>query len=426
MIRIAISGGGLAGASLAHALLQYSHLDVHIFESAAAFKEAGMAIGVTRNAITALELIGPSAVKCLERAGAVPMLGARFVVAQGEGRGSIVHTIDEGEGKRVTSIVHRAALLREFLAAVPPERMHASKRLERINRQDEGPITLYFTDGTSHECDILVGADGIHSTVRKLILGGNDPAASPKSTGWWAVMALKPYKEAQACIGKGLIDVEDAREYSWIGDGAFLLHNVLEHGQLVQLALSTRDEEYDDASDQWQRPVSADTIRTLYKDFPPHLNKAVNELLCDKSEQQAIYLWEHLPAHTYVSGAVCIMGDAAHATTPWQGSGGGMSLEDSLILSTLLGRARSCAAALIALKVYDQVRRPHTQRVVESSRVTGEILTGRGVGIGLDVEKLKESLSTRWDFILNSDNGKQRDDALEMMAERLSREDSTT
>lgn len=54
-IRIAISGGGLAGATLAHALLKHAHLDVHIFESAEAFKEAG-AVGIARNALSALDL----------------------------------------------------------------------------------------------------------------------------------------------------------------------------------------------------------------------------------------------------------------------------------------------------------------------------------------------------------------------------------
>lgn len=71
-IRISISGGGLAGATLFHALHRFPHLDVHIFESASAFKEAGMAVGVTRNAQRALGLMGPTAVQALERAGAVP------------------------------------------------------------------------------------------------------------------------------------------------------------------------------------------------------------------------------------------------------------------------------------------------------------------------------------------------------------------
>lgn len=59
LIWIAISGVGLAGASLIHALVKNPHLDVHIFESAAAFKESGAAVGIARNALAALDLIAP-------------------------------------------------------------------------------------------------------------------------------------------------------------------------------------------------------------------------------------------------------------------------------------------------------------------------------------------------------------------------------
>lgn len=113
------------------------------------------------------------------------------------------------------------------------------------------------------------------------------------------------------------------------------------------------------------------------------------------------------------------MGDAAHATTPWQGSGGGMSSEDSLILSTLLGRAKTPKDATAALKVYDEVRRPRTQRIVESSRGTGLIITGQGEETQLDLQKLKKNVLPRWDFILNIDMEKHRDDAIELMEEAI-------
>ncbi|KAI4602379.1 hypothetical protein KJ359_009621 [Pestalotiopsis sp. 9143b] len=372
-IRIAISGGGLAGASLIHALLQHPHLDVHIFESASEFKEAGAAVGIARNALSALDLIGPSAAQCLERAGAVPMRG------------------------RLTSIVHRAAFLRELLKAVPPERMHASKKLERVEQVDGngGAITLYFADGITHECDVLIGADGIHSTVRKIILGQDDPAAEPRNAGWWAVMALKPYAEAQNSFGEGTIDAANPREHMWVGDGACLMHNVLSDGQLVQVVISARGEDAVGA-DRWNRFVDAKEIAKLYHDWPPHLNKAVKELLCIEPQQPAIYFWDHPPARTYVSGNMCIMGDAAHATTPWQGSGGGMSIEDSLILSTLLGRAKTPKDATAALKVYDE-----------------------GEETQLDLQKLKKNALPRWDFILNIDMEKYRDDAIELMEEAI-------
>lgn len=142
------------------------------------------------------------------------------------------------------------------------------------------------------------------------------------------------------------------------------------------------------------------------------------QLLCNQPEHEALYLWEHPKAATYVSGPVCITGDAAHSTTPWQGSGGGMSIEDSLILSTLLNRAKMPGEAITALKVYDQVRRPRTQRIVESSRATGDMLIGVHK---LDPETSKSFMS-RWDFIIDIDMEKHRDEALEMMENELERE----
>jgi salicylate hydroxylase len=112
------------------------------------------------------------------------------------------------------------------------------------------------------------------------------------------------------------------------------------------------------------------------------------------------------------------MGDAAHATTPWQGAGGGMSIEDSLVISSLLGCAKTPAEAQIALKIYDQVRRPRTQHLVESARAVGLITSGLGEG-KLDPGKIKADCFHRWDFILNYDNEKHRDEAVEMMKREL-------
>lgn len=109
------------------------------------------------------------------------------------------------------------------------------------------------------------------------------------------------------------------------------------------------------------------------------------------------------------------MGDAAHATTPWQASGAGMSLEDSLVLSTLLGHANTPGEANRALHIYDRTRRARTQRIVESSRVTGRILSGLGEDTGIDFDKIREKTLCRWDFIVDFDNAKARDEAIELM-----------
>lgn len=92
-----------------------------------------------------------------------------------------------------------------------------------------------------------------------------------------------------------------------------------------------------------------------------------------------------------------------------------MSVEDSLVLSTLLGRAQTVAHAIVALEVYDTVRRERTQKIVESSRETGIIMTGKGKKTGLSLKSLREELPQRWDFIINFDIRKHCEEAIELM-----------
>jgi salicylate hydroxylase len=105
------------------------------------------------------------------------------------------------------------------------------------------------------------------------------------------------------------------------------------------------------------------------------------------------------------------MGDAAHATSPWQGAGLGQAFEDAMILATLLGRVSSPRELDAAFKAYDAVRRPRGQQVVDSSRGTGEIICGQKEDVGLDPDKLRGSLFSRWAF-LDIDPTTHKQDAL--------------
>ena len=81
-LKVAISGGGLAGATLANALVMHSHIDVQVYESAPEFSERGASVGLAINAQNALGQIIPDASALLERAGAVPNHSARFMVVR--------------------------------------------------------------------------------------------------------------------------------------------------------------------------------------------------------------------------------------------------------------------------------------------------------------------------------------------------------
>ena len=275
-LRIAISGGGIAGASLFHALLKQPGVDVHIFESAPEFREAGAAVGLTRNAQSALELIGPSATDCLRRAGAVPQRGVHLLLAQGPNAGETVGQI--GGEENVVAIVHRADFLRELLAGAPSERLHASKKLDSVDGVDvDGPLTLRFADRTTHECDVLIAADGIHSRVRKIVLGATDPAAIPVSAGWWLVQVLKPYAEVESVLSKSYFDMKSPGEVAWIGDGALIFHNILRKGQLGQFAIAVSCNA-EDAPTDWQKLVATTEIRRIYAHWPTNLSKAVEKV----------------------------------------------------------------------------------------------------------------------------------------------------
>lgn len=85
--------------------------------------------------------------------------------------------------------------------------------------------------------------------------------------------------------------------------------------------------------------------------------------------------------------------------TPWQGSGAATALEDAVILGTLFEEIRSPDEIEQVLKAYDAVCRPHSQRIAESSRQTGRILSGIADGVRLDPMKMRDALSDRWAFI---------------------------
>ena len=127
--------------------------------------------------------------------------------------------------------------------------------------------------------------------------------------------------------------------------------------------------------------------------------------------------WEHKSTPTYATGRVCIMGDAAHATTPWQGAGAGQAFEDSVVLGTLLNSLTSADEIEAAFKAYDSVRRPRGQRVIDSSRGTGLILCGQDEEIGLDPDRLRGALGTRWNFIMGLDIKEHAQSAVDKMEE---------
>lgn len=111
------------------------------------------------------------------------------------------------------------------------------------------------------------------------------------------------------------------------------------------------------------------------------------------------------PVPTFYRGRVCIIGDAAHATSPHHGAGAGFCIEDSAILAELLNddAVRSHADLEAAFAAFDGVRRERCQWLVQSSRRIGDCYEWRAEGVGRDFKKIEREINERLDIIADID-----------------------
>lgn len=344
-----------------------------------------------------------------------------------------------GDPKDAGRVVHRASLLRELLAPLPASRLHASKALSEITPVPgaEGGVRVTFRDGQEETFDAIIGADGIFGAVRRHVLQEAAEAESASAAGFWDCRNVVPFERARDTLGAQFF--EQDRQYGWAGNGAFIMHDVLENRTKVQCVISavetdppkdrkralTREFLEETLRDWPDGPLSKGMIEVRY---PAHLGQSrwignanrggrANQLILDQPDPQAYSQWEHKSTSTYANGRVCIAGDAAHATTPWQGAGAGQAFEDALILSTLLGEIKSPSEIDHAFQAYSAVRRERGQRVIDSSRGTGQIFCGQNPEAGLEPDKMLGLLAPRWVFLEGIDFVAYKKEALAKMKE---------
>ncbi|KAI1769263.1 salicylate hydroxylase [Hypoxylon sp. FL1150] len=338
-LRVAIVGGGPAGATLANALVRLSHVDVHVFESAPEFSGRDAAVGLAKKSQSALAQVLPPGAKLLEKAGAVPMNSSRIIL-----------------------------------------------KLTVINTSEPG-VEVAFQDGSTYHFDAVIGADGIFSTVRDHVLQGLgiDKQNSPSPAGFWDCRNVVPLEKAKATLGEKYFDVD--RQYGWVGNDAFVRHDILEDKTMD--ASKSRNRE---------RPLIRETLKISLKNWlRGPIADGMNDLIYDQPDPCGYSQWEHKSTPTFVGERVCVVGDAAHATTPRQGSSAALAIEDAMVLGTLFANISSPTEIGAAFKAYVLTRRSRCQQVIDSGRDTGQILCGQ---MDLHADELRKLLAPRWNFII--------------------------
>lgn len=161
-----------------------------------------------------------------------------------------------------TRVVHRASLLRELLAPIPTNRLHASKTLTTIITLDSGDVKVTFGNGESETFHAVIGADGIFGAVRRHVLQEAADDEGPSPAGFWDCRNVVPFEKARESLGAEYF--EEDRQYGWVGNGAFIMHDVLENRTKVQCVISAVE---DDPPKDRKRPLTRDFLEKTLHDW---------------------------------------------------------------------------------------------------------------------------------------------------------------
>lgn len=312
-LRVAIVGGGIGGMAAANALAARG-LEVQVFEQAGEIAEVGAGLMMTPNSRRLLERMGLG--PALARIGATVGAGSRYYRSDGT---LIAHiqTTDSSGWNGVYGL-HRADLLSVLAAALPADVVHTDHRCTGFE-QDGDKARLSFANGTVAEADVVIAADGIHSTLQKHVLA----PSSPVNSGSVAYRGL--------IVADRLPSWPSGASTMWLGAGKHFLVFPVRSGSLLNYVGFVPSENAADES--WSAPGDPARLTQEFSGWDPR----VEELLAQVDHTFWWGLYDRKPLATWSSGRLALLGDAAHPMLPYLGRlrrrGAGERARDSLALT---------------------------------------------------------------------------------------------
>jgi salicylate hydroxylase len=337
-IRIAIVGGGIGGSTAALALLK-AGFDVDVYEQARAVREVGAGIVLTPNAVRVLHHLGFAAE--LDTIGVAPEAFRQR--RWDDGRTLMVTSLARAPGHPAMFFTsHRSDVLSMLVGKLPAERLHLSHRLTGfVDRGD--CVELQFADRPPATADIMIGADGIDSTVRSLLFG----AERPRFTGCIAYRGLVPADK--------LAHLNLLREAQiWMGPGKHFVHYPVSAGRLVNfVCLIDRDAW---TKESWTEPGDVKDALAAYEGWHPQVRSIISAV----EETFISGLFDRMPLARWSVNRVTLLGDACHPMLPFLAQGAAQAIEDGATLAAVL---RSVGDVPAALRHYEALRLPRTARI---------------------------------------------------------------
>jgi salicylate hydroxylase len=348
-LRVGVIGGGIGGLALAGTLKQLG-IEVHLFERAPAFGEVGAGIQMTPNAVKVMGALGLH-----ERVRQASFLPHSIVGRNWQTGAENFRTPLRDECPRLYGAeffhIHRADLHSILLSLVSPDDVSLLSQCVSVS-QTKQSAAAQFADGREFEADVIVGADGIQSTVRRTIAGDG----APRFTGNMCWRTVIPFDQPP-------FEMVSPDSSFWLGPNGHVVTYYISSGRAVNVVAIRETNAW--VEESWNVPSSREELLAGFPNWHP-------KLLNLFAKAQNVFKWglfDRDPMMEWSVGRITLLGDAAHPMLPFLSQGAAMAIEDAYVLGRILAQG---LAPVTALKKYEELRLPRTSRVQLESRKRGE------------------------------------------------------
>lgn len=358
-IPILIVGGGIGGLTTALALSRKG-FPVHLIEKAHEFGEIGAGIQIAPNGSRMLDAIG-----ILGQLHTYAVYPRRLILVDALS-GETLTTLNYGETFQHAYtypylVMHRNDLLTLLLhACQESDAIILETHREVITVEDLGDgARVTCADGTTYECNALIAADGLWSTIRKYVLDDGDPVCAE----FVAYRGAIPMEEVIETAGL------DTIRY-WIGPNLHLIQYPLRRGELYNQVAVFKSERYRADSDDWG---TEDELEAHFAKTHESVQRALTRVKRDRRWP----LYDRPPTDNWTRHHITLLGDAAHPMLQHIAQGACQAIEDAVYLAEAMSSQQGDVES--AFRLYQQERIPRTARVQRSARLFGDIIHSDGL-----------------------------------------------
>jgi salicylate hydroxylase len=383
-----IVGAGIGGLTAALALLRAGH-DVDVYEQAHKLAELGAGVQISANGARVLFALG------LQDA-------IRNVWCEPEGKE--IRLWNTGETWKLLDLdtqsvarygapyfmIHRADLHRTLIDAVrsqKPDAIHLDSC--GVSFDDDGArVALRLANGERVGADALIAADGVHSRIRRILVGDD----KPQFTGCMAWRGLVPIEKLPPHMRRNV-------GVNWVGPGGHVVNYLLRRGQIFNfVGIIERDWRVESWTERGSREECAADFSGWHED--------IHAIIRNIAEPYKWALLGRAPLTQLARGRIALLGDAAHPTLPMLAQGANMAIEDGMVLARCFS---ACRDAETALARYQEARVERTAKLVLGANESAKrfhnpaLANAAGARAYVDEQWSEARIKQRYDWIFKYD-----------------------